>query len=64
MLSLQKLSKRYQSNPEKFSTLQSMVVHELETNTHEARNSATDALLWLKRWAHCITHTHNTPSPT
>ena len=60
MLSLQKLSKRYQSNPEKFSTLQSMIVHELETNTHEARNSATDALLWLKRWA-C---THNTHSPT
>jgi pleckstrin family protein A (phosphoinositide binding specific) protein 8 len=46
---IEKLSKRYQSNPEKFSTLQSMVVHELETNTHEARNSATDALLWLKR---------------
>ncbi|CAI8021093.1 Pleckstrin homology domain-containing family A member 8 [Geodia barretti] len=46
---IEKLSKRYQSNPEKFSTLQSMIVHELETNTHEARNSATDALLWLKR---------------
>ena len=45
----QKLSKKYESSPEQFPTMQSIVLHELNTNTHEARNSATDALLWLKR---------------
>ena len=27
------------------------MLHELETGTHNARNSATDALLWLRRLA-------------
>jgi pleckstrin family protein A (phosphoinositide binding specific) protein 8 len=46
---IEKLFKKYSSSPEQFPTLQSLVVHELHTNTHEAKNSATDALLWLKR---------------
>ena len=57
----QKLSQKYLSSPEKFHTLQSLVLHELHTKTHEAKNSATDALLWLKRCTDTPpppTHTH------
>ena len=42
---------KYEENPELYHTLQAIVEHELSTNTHNAKNSATDALLWLKRWA-------------
>ena len=45
----QKLSKKYSQNPEFYVTLQAIVLHELQTNTHNEKNSATDALLWLKR---------------
>ncbi len=38
------------TNPELYVTLQAMVLHEVHTNTHTAAGSATDALLWLKRW--------------
>eukprot|EP00118_Oscarella_pearsei_P011825 m.82460 g.82460 ORF g.82460 m.82460 type:complete len:677 (+) comp36292_c0_seq5:1162-3192(+) len=44
-----KLRKKYQTNPNKFQTLQQIVNDELATNTCTAKNSATDALLWLKR---------------
>lgn len=37
------------SNPDKFPTLQSIVLHELHMNVAQVRNSATEALLWLKR---------------
>ncbi|KAL0172545.1 hypothetical protein M9458_032856, partial [Cirrhinus mrigala] len=32
-----------------FPTLQSIVLHEVETEVAQVRNSATEALLWLKR---------------
>lgn len=37
------------SDPESFPTLQSIVLHEVETEVAQVRNSATEALLWLKR---------------
>uniref|UniRef100_A0A9J7XW08 Pleckstrin homology domain-containing family A member 8 n=2 Tax=Cyprinus carpio TaxID=7962 RepID=A0A9J7XW08_CYPCA len=37
------------SDPESFPTLQSIVLHEVETEVTQVRNSATEALLWLKR---------------
>lgn len=37
------------SDPESFPTLQSIVLHEVETEVARVRNSATEALLWLKR---------------
>ncbi|XP_065834793.1 pleckstrin homology domain-containing family A member 8-like isoform X2 [Oscarella lobularis] len=52
-----KLSKKYKTNPRKFHTLQQIVNDELANNTSTARNSATDALLWLKRgleFIHCF----------
>ena len=45
----QKLRKKYDTNPEKFVTLQDIVNSEIEEKTTKAKNSATDALLWLKR---------------
>ncbi|XP_066913847.1 glycolipid transfer protein-like [Clytia hemisphaerica] len=44
-----KLRKKYDTNQEKFITLQDIVNSEIESNTTKAKNSATDALLWLKR---------------
>ncbi|MEQ2175769.1 Pleckstrin y domain-containing A member 8 [Goodea atripinnis] len=37
------------SDPESFPTLQSIVLHEVQTNVSQVRNSATEALLWLRR---------------
>ena len=37
------------SDPDSFPTLQSIVLHELQTATAQVRNSATEALLWLRR---------------
>ena len=45
----QKLRRKYDSNQKQFVTLQAMVHQELQTGTHNAKDSATDALLWLKR---------------
>ena len=46
----QKLSRWFEAQqPQLSPTLQDMVLHELHTNTHNNKNSATDALLWLKR---------------
>ena len=45
----QKLMKKFSESPQNYATLQSMVQHELDSQTHVAKNSATDALLWLKR---------------
>jgi len=44
-----KLRKKYDTNPEKFVTLQDIVNSEIEEKTTKAKNLATDALLWLKR---------------
>eukprot|EP00731_Ephydatia_muelleri_P020208 Em0012g1033a len=46
---IEKLTKKYNTDPQLFVTLQSMVLQELNTNTHNEKNSSTDALLWLKR---------------
>jgi len=35
----------------RFQTLYAIVNDEIETRTTNARNSATDALLWLKRYS-------------
>jgi len=41
--------RRYEEDPEAYGMLQAMVDFELQHNTQAAKNSATDALLWLKR---------------
>ena len=47
--SIQKLRKKYNTDKEKFATLQDIVESEIEEKTTRVKNSATDALLWLKR---------------
>lgn len=37
------------SDPDRFPTLQSIVLHEVHTDVAQVRNSATEALLWLRR---------------
>lgn len=37
------------SDPDSFPTLQSIVLHEVQTDVAQVRNSATEALLWLRR---------------
>lgn len=37
------------SDPECFPTLQSIVLHEVQGGVAQVRNSATEALLWLRR---------------
>ncbi|XP_070571692.1 glycolipid transfer protein-like isoform X1 [Ptychodera flava] len=44
-----KLTKKYELDPEKYSTLQDMIDAEIETKTTQNKGSATDALIWLKR---------------
>eukprot|EP00794_Sanderia_malayensis_P014011 gene14011-15469_t len=46
---INKLRKRYETDKIKFSTLQSFIEVEQAEGTTKAKNSATDALLWLKR---------------
>lgn len=46
---ISKLQKKYETDKAKFSTLQSFVEVEQAEGTTKAKNSATDALLWLKR---------------
>lgn len=48
-LFLQKVNQKYITNREEFSTLQKIVLHEVEADVAQVRNSATEALLWLKR---------------
>lgn len=45
----QKLSLKFDMDPKVFHTLQNMIYQEINSNTCTVRNSATDALLWLKR---------------
>lgn len=47
---MQKLSAKFSEDPERFYSLQSMVNSELRQGTQQAKNSSTDALLWLKRY--------------
>lgn len=37
------------SDPDSFPTLQSIVLHEVRADVAQVRNSATEALLWLRR---------------
>eukprot|EP00112_Aurelia_sp_Birch-Aquarium-sp1_P004994 Seg1566.12 transcript_id=Seg1566.12/GoldUCD/mRNA.D3Y31 product="Pleckstrin-like domain-containing family A member 8" protein_id=Seg1566.12/GoldUCD/D3Y31 len=46
---ISKLQKKYESDREKFAVLQSFVEVEMAEGSTKAKNSATDALLWLKR---------------
>ncbi|XP_065280531.1 pleckstrin homology domain-containing family A member 8-like [Dermacentor albipictus] len=44
-----KLQSKYDSDPSRFNMLLNMVQQEVDSATNTARNSATDALLWLSR---------------
>lgn len=46
---IKKVNQKYITNKEEFTTLQKIVLHEVEANVAQVRNSATEALLWLKR---------------
>ncbi|XP_005100346.1 pleckstrin homology domain-containing family A member 8 [Aplysia californica] len=46
---IRKINQKYSSDPETFTTLQSMVLQEVQAQQHTHSNSATSALLWLKR---------------
>ncbi|XP_056141750.1 pleckstrin homology domain-containing family A member 8 isoform X3 [Lampris incognitus] len=46
---IKKIHQKLVSEPESFPTLQSIVLHEVETDVAQVRNSATEALLWLRR---------------
>ncbi|XP_057196602.1 pleckstrin homology domain-containing family A member 8 [Triplophysa rosa] len=46
---IKKIQQKVVSDPDSFTTLQSIVLHEVETEVAQVRNSATEALLWLKR---------------
>ncbi|KAF4103444.1 pleckstrin homology domain-containing family A member 8 [Onychostoma macrolepis] len=46
---IKKIQQKVVSDPESFPTLQSIVLHEVEMEVAQVRNSATEALLWLKR---------------
>lgn len=46
---IKKVQQKLQSDPDNFTTLQSIVLHEVQMEVARVRNSATEALLWLKR---------------
>ncbi|KAM9309617.1 pleckstrin homology domain-containing family A member 8 [Pholidichthys leucotaenia] len=46
---IRKIHQKLLSDPDSFPTLQSIVLHEVETDVARVRNSATEALLWLRR---------------
>ncbi|XP_040593126.1 pleckstrin homology domain-containing family A member 8 [Mesocricetus auratus] len=46
---IKKVNQKYITNKEEFTTLQKIVLHEVEAGVAQVRNSATEALLWLKR---------------
>ncbi|TSK34731.1 Pleckstrin homology domain-containing family A member 8 [Bagarius yarrelli] len=46
---IKKVQQKLQSDPDNFPTLQSIVLHEVRMEVAQVRNSATEALLWLKR---------------
>lgn len=46
---IKKINQKYSTNPEAFETLQKLVAYEMSKNQHLDPNSATQALLWLKR---------------
>uniref|UniRef100_A0A8C6KB16 Pleckstrin homology domain-containing family A member 8 n=1 Tax=Nothobranchius furzeri TaxID=105023 RepID=A0A8C6KB16_NOTFU len=46
---IKKIHQKLVSNPDGFPTLQSIVLSEVQMNLAQVRNSATEALLWLRR---------------
>lgn len=46
---IKKIHQKLMSEPDSFPTLQSIVLHEVQTDVTQVRNSATEALLWLRR---------------
>eukprot|EP00079_Xenopus_tropicalis_P009093 XP_002932833.2 PREDICTED: pleckstrin homology domain-containing family A member 8 isoform X1 [Xenopus tropicalis] len=46
---IKKINQKYITSKEEFTTLQKIVLHEVNANVTQVRNSATEALLWLKR---------------
>lgn len=46
---VQKIHQKLLSDPDGFPTLQSIVLHEVRNDVALVRNSATEALLWLRR---------------
>ncbi|KAM7420621.1 hypothetical protein PAMA_015040 [Pampus argenteus] len=46
---IKKIQQKLMSDPDSFPTLQSIVLHEVRTDVTQVRNSATEALLWLRR---------------
>nr|XP_019949043.1 PREDICTED: pleckstrin homology domain-containing family A member 8 [Paralichthys olivaceus] len=46
---IKKINQKLMSDPDSFPTLQSIVLHEVQTDVCQVRNSATEALLWLRR---------------
>ncbi|XP_030830101.1 pleckstrin homology domain-containing family A member 8 [Strongylocentrotus purpuratus] len=46
---IRKLRQKLSSDPEMFMKLQAMVQQEVRTKTTQVKNSATDALMWLRR---------------
>ncbi|XP_048366921.1 pleckstrin homology domain-containing family A member 8 isoform X1 [Sphaerodactylus townsendi] len=46
---IKKINQKYITNKDEFSTLQKIVLHEVSNEEAQVRNSATEALLWLKR---------------
>ncbi|KAM7175777.1 pleckstrin homology domain-containing family A member 8 isoform 1-T1 [Macrochelys suwanniensis] len=46
---IKKINQKYITNREEFNTLQKIVLHEVSAEVAHIRNSATEALLWLKR---------------
>jgi len=46
---ISKIRTKYETDREKFTNLQAIILHEKSTNTTSVQNSATDAIMWLKR---------------
>ncbi|XP_047453996.1 pleckstrin homology domain-containing family A member 8 [Mugil cephalus] len=46
---IKKIHQKLLSDPDSYPTLQSIVLHEVQTDVAQVRNSATEALLWLRR---------------
>ncbi|XP_071943211.1 pleckstrin homology domain-containing family A member 8-like [Antedon mediterranea] len=46
---IKKLQQKYSTDPVAFETLQKIVQQEIKNNTTRVKNSATDALMWLRR---------------
>lgn len=46
---IRKIRQKYKSDPDAYGLLQDIIQQEVKTNTTTVKNSATDALMWLRR---------------